>query len=117
MTNILQDNPDQKESEMKMSVCFFAFVLLALNGCVSIESSSISGSPNGISGIPVHTSDEGEIGILHLTAPADLTTKADEALKAQCASGHLTNVQTQLSLRDWIGIVQVYKVRASAICQ
>jgi hypothetical protein len=102
---------------MKKITWLFAAVFFAMTGCVSIESSSISGSPNGVSGTPVHVSEEGDFGILHLSSPTDLTTKADQDLMSQCSSGHLSNVQTQLSIRDWFLIVQVYKVRATAICQ
>lgn len=95
----------------------FAAAFFAMTGCVSIQSSSISGSPHGITGNTVHVSEQGDLGILHLNSPKDLTVKADQDLMSQCSSGHLSNVQTQLSIRDWFFIVQVYKVRATAVCQ
>jgi hypothetical protein len=91
--------------------------LLAMTGCVSIESSSISDSPRGTAGTVVHVTEQGDLGVLHLSSPTDLTEKANKDLLAQCQSGRLSNVQTQLSDRDWVGIVQVYKLRATAVCQ
>jgi len=89
---------------------------VATTGCVSINSSSISES-KGTTGQTVHATVSGDPGILHLTAPKDLTVQANKALLAQCSSGHLSNVQTQLSTRDFLGFVQLYKVRATAVCQ
>ena len=91
--------------------------LFAMTGCVSIESSSISDSPRGTAGTVVHVTEEGDLGVLHLSSPTGLTVKANKDLLAQCQSGRLSNVQTQLSDRDWVGIVQQYKLRASAVCQ
>jgi hypothetical protein len=91
--------------------------LFTMTGCVSIESSSISDSPRGTAGTVVHVTEEGDLGVLHLSSPTDLTVKANKDLLAQCQSGRLSNVQTQLSDRDWVGIVQQYKLRASAVCQ
>uniref|UniRef100_A0A7C3LSH5 Uncharacterized protein n=1 Tax=Leptospirillum ferriphilum TaxID=178606 RepID=A0A7C3LSH5_9BACT len=52
-----------------------------------------------------------------LTAPKDLTAKANPSLLAQCPSGRLVNVRTQLSDRDYFWIVQVYKLRTTAVYQ
>lgn len=93
-----------------------AAFLISVTGCVSIESSGISDSPKGVSGTEVRVTEQGDFGILHLTSPTDLTAKANQDLLSKCSSGRLSNVQTQLSDRDWLGIVQVYKVRARAIC-
>lgn len=90
---------------------------LAMAGCVTIESSSISDSPKGTTGTVVHVTEQGNLGILHLTSPTDLTAKASKDLLAECTSGRLSNVQTQLSDRDYFWIVQVYKLRATAVCQ
>jgi hypothetical protein len=103
---------------MKKMIALALFTgLLAMSGCVFIESSSISDSPRGTAGTVVHVTEQGDLGVLHLVAPADLTSKANTDLLAQCQSGHLSNVQTQLSDRDWFWIVQVYKLRATAVCQ
>ncbi|AFS52673.1 hypothetical protein [Leptospirillum ferriphilum] len=88
-----------------------------LGGCVSLNSSSISDVSNASSGQPVKVTVSGDLGILHLVAPKDLTQKANQELLSKCSSGKLTDVQTQLSTRDFLGIVQIYKVRASAVCQ
>ncbi len=106
------------EGTLKKSIALaLATGLLVMSGCVSIESSSISDSPRGTAGTVVHVTEEGDLGILHLSSPTDLTVKANRDLLAQCQSGGLSNVQTQLSDRDWFGIVQVYKLRATAGCQ
>ena len=88
-----------------------------LGGCVSLNSSSISDVSNASSGQAIKVTVSGDLGILHLIAPKDLTPKANQELLSKCSSGKLTDVQTQLSTRDFLGIVQIYKVRASAICQ
>ncbi len=88
-----------------------------LGGCVSINSSAISEVSNASSGQAVKVTVSGDPGILHLMAPKDLTQKANQELLSKCSSGKLTDVQTQLSTRDFLGIVQIYKVRASAVCQ
>ncbi len=88
-----------------------------LGGCVSLNSSSISDVSNASSGQAVKVTVSGDLGILHLVAPKDLTQKANQELLSKCSSGKLTDVQTQLSTRDFLGIVQIYKIRASAVCQ
>ncbi|MHB1927470.1 MAG: hypothetical protein ACYCRD_09430 [Leptospirillum sp.] len=57
------------------------------------------------------------MGLLHLTAPKDLTAKANKDLLTKCTSGRLSNVLTQLSDRDYFWIVQVYKLHATAVFQ
>lgn len=90
---------------------------LAATGCVSINSSAISDSSKGTAGQVIHATVSGDPGILRLMAPKDLTVQANKALLSQCPSGRLTNVQTQLSTRDFFGFVQLYKIRATAVCQ
>ena len=87
-----------------------------LSGCVFIPSSTLSDRPPASNATTVRVVEEGELGVLHLSSPKDLTTKADADLLAQCPSGRLVNVRTQLSDRDWIWIVQDYKLRAEADC-
>ena len=87
-----------------------------LSGCVSIPSSTISERPPASNATTVRVVEEGGLGVLHLSSPKDLTTKADADLLAQCPSGRLVNVRTQLSDRDWVWIVQDYKLRAEADC-
>lgn len=87
-----------------------------LSGCVSIPSSTISDRPPASNATTVRVVEEGGLGVLHLTSPKDLTTRADADLLAQCPSGRLVNVRTQLSDRDWVWIVQDYKLRAEADC-
>jgi hypothetical protein len=87
---------------------------LSLSACVVVNSSSISEKTGAGSPINAEYSD---YGILHLTAPSTLTANANGALAGQCQSGMLSNVQTELSTRDWFFIVQYYTVTVSAYCK
>jgi hypothetical protein len=87
---------------------------LSLSGCVFIHSSAISEAEGGGTAVGATFSD---YGILHLSEPANLTPGANADLIKQCQSGHLTDVQTELSMRDWFYIVQYYTVTANAVCK
>jgi hypothetical protein len=87
---------------------------LLLSACVLIHSGSISESAGG--GTPV-TAAYSDYGLLHLTAPAKLTADANAALASQCQSGMISDVQTELSMRDWFAIVQYYTVSTAAVCK
>jgi len=91
-----------------------AFLSISLSACVFIHSSTI-GQTTG-SGSPVSAVDSG-YGILRLSKPEGLTSAANADLLKQCQSGLLTDVQTQLSMRDWFLIVQYYTVAANAVCK
>jgi len=91
-----------------------AFLSISLSACVFIHSSTIGESTG--SGSAVAAADSG-YGILRLSKPQGLTSAANADLAKQCQSGLLTDVQTQLSMRDWFLIVQYYTVAASAICK
>jgi outer membrane protein OmpA-like peptidoglycan-associated protein len=90
------------------------FLSLSLSACVIIRSSTI-GQTTG-SGTSVSAADS-DYGILRLSEPQGLTSTANADLLKQCQSGLLTDVQTQLSMRDWFLIVQYYTVAANAICK
>ena len=102
----------------KLLVWFFRSLTLSacllLSACVLINSSAISESAGA--GSPVNASYS-DYGILHLTAPANLTSDANAELAKQCQSGMLSDVQTELSTRDWFLIVQYYTVTVSAVCK
>jgi hypothetical protein len=87
---------------------------LSLSACVLIHSGSISESVGGGTQVKTEYSD---YGLLHLTAPANLTSNANAALASQCQSGMLSDVQTELSMRDWFAIVQYYTVTTAAVCK
>src|SRR5579863_3255476 len=89
-------------------------VLLSLSACVLIHSSAISESAGGGSAVNAEYSD---YGILHLSAPTNLTSDANAALAKTCQSGMLSDVQTEMSMRDWFLIVQYYTVTATAVCK
>ncbi len=87
---------------------------LSLASCVMLNSSSISESSGGGSPINAEYSD---YGILHLTAPSTLTADANTALASKCQSGVISDVQTELSTREWFGIVQYYTVNVTGSCK
>ena len=91
-----------------------AFLSISLSGCVMVHSSAISESTGGGSGVSAEYSD---YGFLHLTEPLNLTTNASAALLKQCQSGMVSDVQTELSMRDWFLIVQDYTVDVSGVCK
>jgi hypothetical protein len=87
---------------------------LMVSACVLIHSGSISESTGGGTAVRTEYSD---YGVLYLTAPTDLTANANSALAAQCQSGMISDVQTELAMRDWLAIVQYYTVTAAAVCK
>jgi outer membrane protein OmpA-like peptidoglycan-associated protein len=87
---------------------------ISLSACVFIHSSTIGETTGSGSAVRAEDSD---YGILRLTKPEGLTSTANADLLKQCQSGLLTDVQTQLSMRDWFLIVQYYTVNANAVCK
>jgi outer membrane protein OmpA-like peptidoglycan-associated protein len=96
------------------SLALGAFLSPSLSACVLIHSSTISESTGSGSAVSAVDSD---YGILRLSKPQGLTSAASADLAKQCPSGLLTDVQTQLSMRDWLLIVQYYTVMANAVCK
>ncbi|MDA8060011.1 MAG: hypothetical protein M0Z37_06650 [Nitrospiraceae bacterium] len=94
-----------------------ALALSAFGGCTWINSGSISESNKASAGTPIYATVTGDYGLFHITSPKNLTQKANEALLSQCQSGTMTDVQTQLNVRDFFLLVQVYKMEASAVCK
>jgi hypothetical protein len=88
---------------------------LALSGCIMLSSSSISDSDRGQAGNTV-TASATDWGILRLTAPQGLTGIANQQLASGCQGGKFTDVQTELSMRDFI-LAQMYQVNAVAYCR
>jgi len=81
-------------------------------GCVFVQSSAISdraGAGNPIS------SSASELGFLHLVAPQGLTQTALSNLLSNCATGKVSGVTTELSVRDFF-FVQSYNVSVSGTC-
>jgi len=81
-------------------------------GCVFVESSAISDRA-GL-GNPI-TSSASDLGYFHLVAPQGLTQTALANLLSNCATGKVSGVATQLSMRDFF-IVQSYTVSVSGVC-
>jgi hypothetical protein len=88
---------------------------VALSGCVFLSSASISNSTRTQAGNTA-TASATDWGILRLTAPQGLTGVANQQLASACPSGKFTDVQTELSMRDFF-LAQMYTVSAVAICQ
>ena len=88
-------------------------VFCMIQGCVFIRSGSISDSTGTGNAVSASASD---MGFLELLAPDGLTHSANEQLASQCPGGKFTNVQTELSMRDFL-LVQLYSVSANAVCQ
>ena len=81
-------------------------------GCVFVQSSTISertGAGNSIS------SSASDLGYLHLVAPQGLTQTALANLLSNCATGKVSGVTTELSMRDFF-IVQSYNVSVTGTC-
>ena len=81
-------------------------------GCVFVQSSAIadrSGAGNPI------TANASDLGYLHLVAPQGLTQTALSNLLSNCATGKVSGVTTELSVRDFF-IVQSYNVSVSGTC-
>jgi hypothetical protein len=89
-----------------------SWMCVALSGCVMLRSSAISDRSGGGQSV---TAEAGDYGILHLTSPNNLTETASSQLVSKC-QGKLTDVQTELTMREWI-IIQWYVVSATAVCQ
>lgn len=94
-----------------------AVFVLATGGCVSVSFSSITGTEQGNKGNVIHVEKTGDLGFFHLNSPDDLTLEANKELMAQCPTGKISNVQTQLNQRDYFWIVQTYKDRVTALCE
>ena len=95
-------------------LCVGAILSFMLTGCILVHSSAISQSTGGGALVSAEDSD---YGILRLTKPQSLTSTVNADLLRRCQSDLLTNVQTELSMRDWFLIVQYYTVTASAVCK
>lgn len=96
-----------------------AVILIAagiLGGCVSIESGTLSESEKAHTGTKVHATLSND-GFFEVFGPlTEMTVQANRALASQCTHGQLTDVQDQLSKRDVLLLVQIYTVRAAAVC-
>jgi hypothetical protein len=99
-----------------MMIVAMAAAGLSLSACVRIMSSSVANSNKVAAGNSV-TAQSSDMGFLELVAPQGLTPTANSNLSAQCPGGKFTDATTELSLRDFFGIVQMYEVDVSAICQ
>jgi hypothetical protein len=90
-----------------------AAAALSVSGCVFLRSSSISDSAGKGNAITAQASD---MGYLYLVGPGEVTQTAADQLVNQCTSGKVTDVQTEWSVRDFLGIVQVYQANTNGVC-
>ena len=81
-------------------------------GCVFVQSSSVS--DRGGAGNPISASAS-DLGYLHLIAPQGLTQAALANLLSNCATGKVSGVTTELTMRDFF-VVQSYNVSVSGTC-
>jgi hypothetical protein len=81
-------------------------------GCVFIQTSAIS--DKGGPGNPISASAS-DLGYLHLIAPQGLTQTAFTNLLNNCATGRVSGVTTELTMRDFL-IVQSYNVSVTGTC-
>jgi hypothetical protein len=85
---------------------------VAICGCVFVQSSAVS--DRGGAGNPI-SANASDLGYLHLIAPQGLTQTALANLLSNCATGKVSGVTTELSLREFF-IVQSYNVSVSGTC-
>jgi hypothetical protein len=81
-------------------------------GCVFVQSSAVSDRAGAGNPISANASD---LGYLHLVAPQGLTQTALANLLSNCATGKVSGVTTELSVREFL-IVQSYNVSVSGTC-
>ncbi len=97
----------------RLRVAGFGLMLAGLSGCFFGMSSSISSTHAKGSAISASASDW---GVLHLSVPDDLTSKVNGQLIGQCPSGMVSNVATELNMREFF-LAQMYTVSATGFCQ
>lgn len=93
-----------------------ALAALSVSGCIRISSSAIADSNKAVAGNSV-TAQASDMGFLEVVAPQGLTQTANSNITAQCPGGKFTNATTELQIRDVLGIVQLYEIDVTAICQ
>jgi hypothetical protein len=81
-------------------------------GCVWVQSSAIADRSGA--GDPI-TANASDLGYLHLVAPQGLTQTALANLLSNCATGKVSGVTTELSVRDFF-VVQSYNVSVTGTC-
>ncbi|MFZ0657394.1 MAG: hypothetical protein WBE78_08620 [Candidatus Binataceae bacterium] len=99
-----------------LTVLPFAALIFSVAACVRISSSSIANSEKVVPGNSV-SAQASDMGFLELVAPMGLIQTANSNLTAQCPTGKFTDATTELSVRDFVGIVQMYEIDLTAICQ
>ncbi|MGC1678344.1 MAG: hypothetical protein WA740_12520 [Candidatus Binataceae bacterium] len=99
-----------------MMIVPFAALIFSAAACVRISSSSVANSAKLVPGNSV-AAQAADMGFLELVAPMGLTQTANSNLAAQCPTGKFTDATTELSVRDFLGIVQMYQIDLTAICQ
>ncbi len=96
----------------RLLVAVLAAASLGLCGCFAVVTGTISSTP--AKGNPIGASAS-DWGILHLTVPQGLTSNVNGQLQGQCPSGKVSNVSTELDIREFF-LAQQYTVIASGYC-
>ncbi len=87
-------------------------ICVSASGCVFVQSSAISDRAGAGASISGSASD---LGFVHLVAPSGLTQAALTNLLGNCATGKVSGVTTELSVRDFF-VVQAYSVSVTGTC-
>jgi hypothetical protein len=99
----------------RLRVAGIALALFGLSGCFYMMSGTISSNSGSVgTNTPVSASST-DWGILYLMIPNGLTQTANTQLVGQCPTGRISNVATQLTVRDFF-VAQMYTVSATGNC-
>ena len=99
----------------RLRVAGIALALFGLSGCFFMMSGTISSNSGSVgTNTPVSASST-DWGILYLMIPNGLTATANTQLVGQCPTGRISNVATQLTVRDFF-VAQMYTVSATGNC-
>jgi hypothetical protein len=99
----------------RLRVAGIALALFGLSGCFYMMSGTISSTSGTVGPNTPVSAASSDWGILYLMIPNGLTTTANAQLVSQCPSGRISNVTTQLSVRDFF-LAQMYTVSATGNC-
>ncbi len=87
--------------------------MAGLSGCFFVMSGTVSSTAAKGSTVSAEASDW---GILRLSIPEDLTSTVNGQLAGQCPSGKISNVSTELTMREFF-LAEMYTVSATGLCQ
>lgn len=97
----------------RLRIAGLGLLLAGLSGCFFGMSGTISSTAAKGSTVSATSSDW---GILHLSVPDDSTSQTNGQLTGQCPSGKISNVATELNMREFF-LAQLYTVSTTGVCQ